>query len=75
MYSKLPKELIILIYLFDLTYREKFNLCINEFNKIIKKREEMVNNISRDYWNGEMPLSVKNCYLQAKLLINNVIFI
>jgi len=75
MYSKLPKELIILIYLFDLTYREKFNLCINEFNKIIKKREEMVNNINRDYWNGEMPLSVKNYYLQAKLLINNVIFI
>ena len=75
MYSKLPKELIILIYLFDQTYREKFNLCINEFNKIIKKREEMVNNINRDYWNGEMPLSVKNYHLQPKLLINNVIFI
>jgi hypothetical protein len=75
MYLKLPKELIILIYLFDQTYREKFNLCMNEFNQIIKKREEMVININRDYWNGEMPLSVKNYYLQPKLLINNVIFI
>jgi|DEB0MinimDraft_10_1074344.scaffolds.fasta_scaffold14642_2 hypothetical protein len=75
MYSKLPKELIILIYLFDQTYREKFNLCMDEFNQIIIKREERINNINRDYWNKEMPLSVKNYYLQSKLLINYIKFI
>ncbi len=38
MYNRLPKELIIYIYSFDITYRRFYNLCIDELHAIWKKQ-------------------------------------
>ena len=58
--NKLPKELVNLIFQFDLTYHQEFDNCIREIKLIIFKKYIMINRINSNFWNNNMPESIYN---------------
>ena len=58
--NKLPKELVNLIFQFDLTYHKEFYNCIREIKLIIFKKYIMINRINSNFWNNNMPESIYN---------------
>ena len=60
----LPKELIIHIYSFDPTYKEYYNKCIDEINEAITYQKQTIHNLSKMFWDDNIPNSVYDWHLE-----------